>query len=212
MDVHLPHLDLDKAVVHPGDPTWIYTIISMVGRDANNAFTGRYAIELDLDRTGAGEYLIVVDNPASGEWTTQGVRVYKDGNADIGGVDPVKADSAGAGSDGYETLLFDQGSGDDPDLAWVRLDPNDPVSFQVAFKQALLGGVDKYTAGLWAGTTLDPALFDYNDHITHEEAGAANPEFTNFYPIKGLAEFDNSCRHAIGYDASGLEPGICPVQ
>jgi predicted small secreted protein len=212
MDVYFPHLDIDRAVVYPQDATWVYAVITMVGRDANNAFTGQYAIELDLDRNGLGEYLIMVDHPSSTDWTTQGVRVYKDGNADIGGVDPFIADSIGAASDGYEVLLFDQGTGDDPDLAWVRLDPEDPSSFQIAYKQSLLAGVVKYTAGLWAGTRLDPALFDYDDHLTHERAGAANPEFANYYPIKELAEFDNTCRYAIGYDATGLEPGICPVQ
>lgn len=212
MDVYFPQLDIDRAVVYPEDATWVYAVITMVGRDANNSFTGQYAIELDLDQNGFGEFLIMADNPASTDWTTQGVRVYKDGNADIGGVKPFLADSDGAGSDGYEVVLFDQGTGDDPDLAWVRLDPADPNSFQIAYKQSLLAGEKTYTAGLWAGTHLDPALFDYDDHFTHEQAGAANPEFANFYPIKELSELDNTCRQAIGYDASGAEPGICPVQ
>lgn len=212
MDVYFPHLDLDRVVVHPEDSTWVYAIITTVGLDANKAFTGQYAIELDLDQNGFGEFLIMVDTPSSAEWTTQGVRVYKDGDLDIGGVSPAKADSAGANSNGFETILFDQGTGDDADLAWVRLDPSDPNSFQIAYKQALLGGEKTYTAGIWAGTHLDPALFDYNDHFTYEQAGAANSEITNFYPIKELSEFDNTCRYAIGYDATGLEPGICPVQ
>ena len=212
MDIYFPHLDLDKAAIYSEDATWVYAVITLVGRDVNNAFTGQYAIELDLDQNGFGEYLIMVDNPSSAEWTTQGVRVYKDGNLDIGGVSPAKADSAGASSDGYETVLFDQGTGDDPDLAWVRLDPVDPHSFQIAYKQSLLGGEKTYTAGIWSGTHLDPALFDYNDHFTYEQAGAANSEITNFYPIKELSEFDNTCRQAIGYDATGLEPGICATQ
>jgi hypothetical protein len=212
MDVYFPHLDIDRAVVYPEDATWVYAVITMVGRDANNSFTGQYAIELDLDRNGFGEFLIMADNPSSTDWTTQGVRVYQDANGDIGGVDPVLSDSTGASSDGYEALLFDQGAGDDADLAWVRLDPADPNSFQIAYKQSLLTGQDKYTAGLWAGTQLDPALFDYNDHFTHEQAGAGDASLANFYPIKGLAEFDNTCRQAIGYDATGLEPGICAVQ
>lgn len=212
MDVYFPQLDIDRAVVYPEDATWVYSVISMVGRDANNSFTGQYALELDLDRNGVGEILIMVDQPSSANWTTQGVRVYKDANADIGGTSPVKADSGGASSDGYETVLFDQGTGNDADLAWVRLDPSDTNSFQIAYKQSLLGGANKYTAGIWAGTHLDPALFDYNDHFTYEKAGAANSEITNFYPIKELSEFDNTCRQAIGYEATGLEPGICPVQ
>ncbi|CAG1007047.1 hypothetical protein ANAEL_03486 [Anaerolineales bacterium] len=210
MDAYFPQLDIDRIVVHPEDATWVYALITMVGRDASNAFTGQYAIELDLDRNGRGEFLIVVDQPSSADWTTEGVRVYKDANLDIGGVKPMIADSEGVTSNGYEAVLFDQGTGDDPDLAWYRLDPGDPNSIQVAYKQSLLGGVTKYTAGIWAGTHLDPALFDYNDHYKYEQAGAANPEIKNFYPIKGLSELDNTCRQAIGYDATGLEPGICP--
>jgi hypothetical protein len=209
MDVYFPHLDIDHAVVYAEDALWVYAIISMVGRDANNAFTGQYALELDLDQDGFGEFLIMVDNPSAADWTTDGVHVYTDANSDIGGVKPFKADSDGASSDGYETVLFDQGNGNDADLAWVRLDPADPNSFQIAYKQDLLAGEKTYTAGLWAATHLDPALFDYSDHLTYEQAGAGNPEVTNFYPIKGLSEFDNSCRQAIGYDATGLEPGIC---
>lgn len=212
MDVYFPHLDIDRAVVYPEDATWVYAVITMVGRDANNSFTGQYALELDLDQNGNGEFLVMVDNPASTDWTTEGVRVYKDGNVDIGGVKPFIADSGGANSDGYEVVLFDQGTGDDPDLAWVRLDPADPNSFQIAYKQSLLAGEKTYTAGLWAGTRLDPALFDYDDHFTHEQAGAANSELANFYPIKELSELDNTCRQAIGYDASGLEPGGCSAQ
>ncbi len=212
MDVYFPHLDIDRAVVYPEDATWVYAVITMVGRDANNSFTGQYAIELDLNQDGFGEFLIMADNPASTDWTTQSVRVYQDANADIGGVDPMQADSAGASSDGYEVVLFDQGAGDDADLAWVRLDPADPNSFQIAYKQSLLAGEKTYTAGLWAGTHLDPALFDYSDHFTHEQAGAADASLASFYPIKGLSEFDNTCRQAIGYDATGLEPGICAVQ
>jgi hypothetical protein len=212
MDVYFPQLDIDHAVVYPTDPTWVYAVISMVGRDANNAFTGQYALELDLDRTGNGEILIMVDNPSATDWSTDGVRVYKDANLDIGGARPFIADSAGASSDGYETVLFDQGTGDDPDLAWARVDPADPNSIQIAYKQALLGGVSKYTASAWAATHLDPALFDYDDHFTHEQAGAADPSITNFYPIKGLSEMDNTCRQAVGYDASGLEPGGCAAQ
>ncbi len=212
MDVYFPQLDIDRVVLHTDDATWVYVVISMVGRDANNSFSGQYAIELDLDQYGYGDLLIVADQPASSDWTTQGVHVYADANKNVGGERPVLEDSAGAASDGFETVLFDQGIGNDADLAWVRLDPGAPNSIQIAFKQSLLSGENTYTAAIWAGTYLDPALFDYNDHFTHEQAGAANPEIVNFYPIKGISELDNTCREAIGFDPSGIEPGICPVQ
>ena len=209
MDVYFPQLDIDRVVLYPEDPTWVYTVVTMVGRDANNAFTGQYAIQLDLDRDVRGDILVLVDQPASAEWTTQGVHVYADTNKDVGGVNPIRADTAGAAGNGFETVLFDQGSGKDADLAWVRLDPGNPASFQIAFKQSLLAGSKAYTADVWAGTHLDPALFDYNDHFTHEQAGAADTEIVNFYPIKGLSEMDNTCRQAVGFNPKGTELGIC---
>jgi hypothetical protein len=212
MDVYFPYLDIVGATFHTDDATWLYVVFNLVGRDANNALPGKYAIELDLDQYGHGDFLILVDHPASTDWTTQGVQVFADANVDVGGQRAVLEDSVGAGSDGYEVTLFDQGVGDDPDLAWARLDPNDPNSFQIAFKQTLLGGEKTYTAGLWAATELDPALFDYNDHFTQEQAGAANPDIASFYPIKGLSEMDNSCRIGIGFNPSGAEPGICTPQ
>lgn len=208
-DVYFPQLDIVSATVFADDATWVYTTLTMVGRDSGDAFTGQYAIELDLDQYGDGEFLVLVSQPASAEWTTQGVSVFQDVNSDVGGERPVLEDSAGAGGDGFEVMLFDQGGGDDPDLAWVRLDPNDPNSIQIAFKQSLLGGEKTYTAGMWAATSLNPALFDYNDHFTLEQAGAANPEVEAFYPIKGLSEMDNTCHAGIGFTPSGSEPAIC---
>jgi hypothetical protein len=48
--------------------------------------------------------------------------------------------------------------------------------------------------------------------MKHEDAGAANPDIANFYPIKGLSELDNTCRLGIGFNPSGVEPGICVSQ
>lgn len=63
---------------------------------------------------------------------------------------------------------------------------------------------------MWAGTSsLNPALFDFNDNMAHEQAGAADPGLENFYPIKGLSELDNTCSMAIGFKPKGDEPGLC---
>jgi hypothetical protein len=59
-------------------------------------------------------------------------------------------------------------------------------------------------------------MFDFNDHFTHEQAGAASRGFEVFYPIKGLYAVDGSCRVAVGFAPTGAEPGLCetlaPVQ
>lgn len=63
---------------------------------------------------------------------------------------------------------------------------------------------------MWTGHgNLDPAIFDFSDHFTHEQAGAADPGFPNFYPIKSVFELDNSCRMAVGFNPTGNEPGLC---
>ncbi len=208
MDTYFPFLDIVSANFYQ-DPSWVYVVVTLVGRDANNAFPAKYAMEADLNLDGRGDLLVMVNNPSSTDWSTDGVQVFRDGNGDIGGVSVINADSAGKG-DGYETVVFDQGKGDDPDAAWARLSSSSPNDVELALKTTLLDGRSKYLAGVWAGTdALDPALFDFNDHFTHEQAGEANPDIANFYPIKALAELDNTCRQAIGLVPNGNEPALC---
>lgn len=65
---------------------------------------------------------------------------------------------------------------------------------------------------MWAGNSLlDPALFDLNDQFSHEQAGAADSGLEYFYPIKEVYEIDSSCRMAVGFQATGKEPGLCEV-
>jgi hypothetical protein len=56
---------------------------------------------------------------------------------------------------------------------------------------------------------LDPSLFDLNDHFTQDQAGSSLVEFEFYYPIKAIAEIDNTCRMAIGFKPTGNEPGSC---
>jgi hypothetical protein len=207
-DVYYPFVDLVSGNFYP-DPVWVYVRITLVGRDANNTFPAKYAVEVDANMDGRGEFLVMATNPSSNTWTTDGVQVFKDANHDVGGENLVNSDSQGKG-DGYETVIFDAGKGNDPDAAWVRLSATDPNSIEMAFKTSLLEGDSTYLAGLWAGTDLlNPSLFDINDHFTHEQAGEANDAIANFYPIKAVYELDNTCRAAIGFVPSGKEPLVC---
>jgi hypothetical protein len=210
-DVHFPYLDIREVTFYDTDPTWMYVVVGMVGTDENNALPARYGLEMDVDLTGKGTWLILVDNPSSTEWTTDSVQVWTDANGDVGGAKPMLTETGAESGDGYETLVFDQGSGDDPNLAWVRLSPDSPNSFEIAFKKSMLG-TSKYLISAWAGTSqLDPALFDINDHMTHEQAGAMNPELPDYFPIKGLSELDNTCRFEVGFAAANVR-GACPPQ
>jgi hypothetical protein len=210
MDTYFPYLDIVDTFVLQ-DETWIYGTLVIKGPDSGDSFAGKYAIELDLDRDGKGDWLITASNPASTDWTVDGVQVYQDANNDVGDISAMYTDEKAAG-DGFEMLVFDQGVGDDPDAAWVRISPNASNTIEFAVKRSVLSNPESYLINMWAGTSLlDPALFDLNDRFTHEQAGAADPGFEIYYPIKAVSELDSSCRMAVGFQPSGEEPGLCEV-
>jgi len=211
MDVYYPYEDIQDTFIYQ-DNAWLYSVIKLKGGDASQKLPARYGVEIDSDLDGRGDWLITADAPSSSGWSTEGVRVFFDANNDVGGKITVNADDQSAG-DGYETTLFDQGQGNDPDLAWARVSPQDPNTVEIAVKRSLLGGDDSFMAGMWAGNanSVNPARFDLNDHMTHAQAGTSLVELKNFYPIKDLAELDNSCRMPVGFQPTGNEPGSCPV-
>ena len=210
MDVYFPEIDIiDTSVLQ--DETWIYGKITVKGNEGH-LLTGKYAIELDLNIDGKGDWLIIVNAPTSTDWTTDGIQAYHDANKGVGDLSAMYTDENAVSTDGFEQLVFDQGQGADADAAWVRVSPEDPNTVEISVKRALLGNPEKYLINMWAGNSLvDPKLFDINDYFTHEQAGAADPGFELFYPIKGVSEIDNSCRMAVGFEPTGLEPGLCEV-
>jgi hypothetical protein len=211
MDAYFPQLDIVNTFVFQ-DETWIYGKITVKGHDSSNSLTGKYALELDLDRNGKGDWLVSAINPASTEWSVNGVQIYQDANKDVGNVTPMFTDEKATG-DGFESLVFDQGTGSDPDSAWVRISPDDPNTVEISVKRSVLGNPTKYLINMWSGSSmLNPSLFDINDHFTHEQAGAADPGFELYYPIKAVFEIDNSCRMSVGFQPTGLEPGLCQVR
>jgi len=72
----------------------------------------------------------------------------------------------------------------------------------------MLGDPLSYAMGAWAGTNVDPALFDYHDHMTHAQAGSPLPELFVF-PLKDMAEIDNTCRLAVAFTPTTKIPGLC---
>jgi hypothetical protein len=208
MDTYFPYMD----IVHIKgfmDDTWGYLEITLAGADKNGQFSAQYAAELDLNRDGRGDWLIRASNPSSTTWATQGVQAWKDTDGDVGGVAQILADNNPSNGDGYETLIFDQGKGSLTDGAWARISPDDPKTVQIAFKLSMIGSPSSFAMGAWAGANIDPSMFDYNDHMTHAQAGDPNQSYPLVYPIKALAEIDNTCRLAIGFSPKGNEPGLC---
>ncbi len=208
MDTYFPYMDIVHIKGYKDD-TWGYLEITLAGTDKNGQLPAQYAAELDLKKDGRGDWLIRASNPASTTWTTQGVQAWTDPDGNVGGAVPMLADNQLSDGRGYYDLIFDQGKGNLPDGAWVRISPDDPKSVQIAFKLSMIGSPSSFAMGAWAGANIDPSMFDYNDHMTHAQAGDPNQGYPVVYPIKALAEIDNTCRLAIGFNPNGTEPGLC---
>ena len=182
---------------------WNYTFIQMKSSPLDKA---SYGVELDLDRDGFGDILIWAQAPFSTQWNNDTLQVYLDKNHDNGGANPSKSDAPYPG-DGYEVIEFQNGKGSDPDLAWVRLAPDNPSMLEFAFKRSLTG--DSFMWSPWADAGLNnPAQFNYNDRMTLLEAGSPVKE-NPYYPVKALFSMDNSCRANFGFTPTGYEPLLC---
>jgi hypothetical protein len=210
-DQYFPSIDIQQASLSIANP-WIYSAILLKGPDSSsNVLDASYAVELDLNLDGRGDYLVLVNAPNSKDWSTEGVQIWHDADHDIGGTVPVKSDPVQLGN-GYEELVFDQGKGGDPDLAWARISSTNPNEVWIAFKTSVIQGSEKFMWGAWAQRPgLHPEAFDYNDHFNLDQAGSPLPEVVKYYPLKALAEVDNTCRWPVGFNPVGNEPGICPL-
>lgn len=210
MDTYFPNLDILKGGVFSAAP-WVYVSITMAGQAASGGLPDNYSVELDLNLDGRGDVLVMASKPGA-SWSTEVVRAWKDTNQDVGGSHPISADAPVSG-DGYETLVFDQGAGSDPDLAWARISATEPNTVQLAFKQSLIDNDPTYAWGLWAMSpnTFNPAWFDFNDHFTAEQMCSPLAELKSYYPIKAFAEVDNTCRAAVGFTPTSSIPGLCAL-
>ena len=161
--------------------------------DLNNT----YGIEIDLDIDSDGDLLILVTNPQSlapTEWSTERVSVWQDHDDDVGGVTPVLADDEPFSGTGYEVKLFENGYGEDPDLAWARISPGADHGVEFAFKDALIGEKGTFQWWMWASKkAFLPRMFDYVDSMQNDDT----------------YEVDVSCRWLFGIPPQDL-PNICP--
>lgn len=209
MDIFFPDLDIREAKIGP-DETWMFITIYLYGlRAETNTLEGVYRLELDLDIDGRGDWLFEARAPLQETWAVQGVRVWEDTDNDVGGEKPCFFDPPQI-ENSYDRLVFDQGyHTDDPDLAWARFKPGIPPAVQIAFKYSLIANDERFMWGVWADQGVDqPQWYDYNDHFTYEEAGSPFPS-NRYYPIKAIAEVDNTCRWTYGFEPKGDEPCLC---
>jgi hypothetical protein len=210
MDKYFPDLDIIKASLKR-DGVWVFVTITLTGQNQSGGLLENYGVEVDTNMDGRGDFLIMASKPGQA-WSTDRVRVWADKNHDVGSSHPIQSDPPSS-TDGYETLVFDSGTGADPDTAWARVSPTNQNSVQIAFKRSIINDPDKFIWGAWAisDSMFNPAWFDYNDHFTIDQAGSPLVELTKYYPLKSLAEVDNTCRWGVGFTPTGSEPGVCPV-
>ncbi len=200
--------DLDITRVDlKADSPWFYATF-ILADDLREVADVVYGLELDIDADGRGDFLVWAVLPSDTEWTTDGVQVLEDADDDVGGVYPLQIEDPNPDLNGYEKTVFNSGVGEDPDLAWIRRDPEETNQLQIAFKENIVGP-DGFLWSAWADYGLmDPALFDYNDQFTLEEAGSPNNVKLD-YPLKLIYQVDSTCRSWYGMTPLGTEPGRC---
>ncbi len=185
------------------DETFFYFTITLDGADpTSGVLSGTYGIEFDRTRTGRGDLLVLVSNPAA-EWSMDNLTVYTDTAASVGGTKPIIAEEGYEGPGYSETVEL----GNDQ-VAWARIAPEDPHAVQIAVSRALLD-TEEFLWGAWAdGGVKDPSLFDYDDHFGPSEAGSPI-NTSEDYPIKAIFSLDNTCRLPYGIEDTTNIPGIC---
>jgi hypothetical protein len=203
---YIPDMDIVSYNLSQ-DEKFYYVSIQLVGSNPNNALGIHYAVELDLDADGFGDYIVVAHPPYKVEWSTDNVQVVQDTDHDTGGLSAENTDAPLPGN-GYDKIIFDGGLGDDHDLAWVRINAGKLATVQFAFKIAL--AENRFMYGVLADAGLkDITSLDYVDRYTEEEAGSPQAEEKN-YPLKIIYAVDNVCREAHGFIGTYEEPQRCP--
>lgn len=203
---YIPDMDIKTFNIRQDDD-WYYVTIELIGTDPNNPLGIHYGVELDKDKDGFGDFLILAKPPYTVEWSARNIQIFADENLDSGGRSATLSDAPFSG-DGYETLISDigQGIGGDPDLAWVRLSGDNLIQF--AFKRDWAGEVFMFSVFSDAGLK-DVTQFDYADRFTETEAGSP-VRSSRYFPVGSLFAVDTTCREAVGFASTGYEPRVCP--
>ncbi|MBL8062897.1 MAG: hypothetical protein JNK32_07760 [Anaerolineales bacterium] len=201
--------DLDIVLFGLGQDTdFYYASIKMIGNDPNHSMGIQFGVEIDSDKDGFGNFVVLAQPPFAAEWTTENVQAFADENHNTSGASPLRSDPHFL-ADGYETLIFDGANnfGGDPDLGWARLSPTEEATIQIAFKRNLAG--DEFMVSVLADAGLkDVKQLDYVDRFSEKEAGSPIKGVRE-YPLQSLFAVDNTCRMPVGFQPTGFEPMVC---
>lgn len=193
------------------DEKFFYVSIEMLGTDPNNDMGINFGVELDTNADGFGDLIIIAHPPYDVNWSTDNVKIYQDTNRDTGGLSAERSDAPLPGN-GYDEIIYDggRGAGDDPDLAWVRVNAGAKATVQFAFKRTWAG--TRFLYGVIAdGGLKSVADMDYIDRFTEEQAGSPIKS-DQHYPLKAIYALDNVCREAFGMTGTQEEPQRCSVK
>lgn len=210
---YLPTIDLVTIYLSREDPLWIYVQMKVQKPFSENKdLDTHFLMELDTDLNNRGDLLIITGLPKTTEWSTESVKIFSAPDLNVGGVTVVKPDNNLSEGRGYYEIMFDNGTGADPDFAWSRLSKNDPAIVELAFKNILVGGEKgKFIWLPWSDAgMLDWSMFEFNDHMTLAQAGYPLKEDAQNYPLKALWGVDNTCRIPSNFTPTGYMPGLCP--
>ncbi len=203
------HLDMTRVEYAVGAP-WIYFTLFVEGLPPQGS-VAIYAIEIDMDKDGRGDWLIAGEAPPDSNWTSDGVRAYRDTNNDVGASRPMLSDAPFTTGTGYDELVFDEGYSPDPDAAWIRRAPSGASEIDLAIKNSLIGQYGEFLWGAWTDEGVqNPAWADYHDRFTLTEAGSPANDSSN-YPLKAVSKVDSTCRWGAGFTPDADDPGVCPV-
>ena len=210
-DEYYPDLDIQNAFLGR-DAEWYYLRIALFDpQPGTDYLPGTYAMEMDQDVDGRGDLLVLVSEPGkvSGKnWSTQGVQIWIDSNNDVGGNKPDIPDRL-LTADGYDTLLFDQGIGIDPNSAWARVFLTGSAYLELAFKSDYLIEDTAFKWWVWSGYEgYSPDLFEMHDFYSREQTGAAY-QGMEFFPIKEVFALDSSCASMWGASPDPTDPDFC---
>jgi hypothetical protein len=193
-----------RIVTYAHNDVFHFFTIELHGLDpVTKSLTGTYGIEFDRSKTGHGDFLVWVKD-AKKEWSMEGVKAFSNPSKTVGGPTPLWVDK-GYSEGGYEKEEKLEGDR----VAYARIDPKDATILQIAVNTALLDNAEEFLWGAWADKGWqDPMRFDYNDHI--EEVAAGSPiKTSSYYPLKELANLDNTCRLTAGFTTTDIIRGKC---
>lgn len=189
---YFPWLDI-VSVSMGTNQAWMFANIQLfkdaAGKLPQDLVVG---VELDLNLDSRGDFLVLVKGINSKEWTTNGVQVWKDINGDVGGEKSHTPDDQKG--NGYETLVFDSGKGDDVDLAWARIDPTNGAVIEFAFKPSLLPKNQVFAWWAWVGQgEVDPQQMEMIDYKSEASVWKMDNTCGWIYNAKPSRMLSNIC-------------------